>query len=47
MKRISEVASYINQYYTENLSLSVLSEQFYISPYYLSRVFKSDGFLLL
>ena len=39
-ERISEVASYINQYYTENLSLSVFSEQFYISPYYLSRVFK-------
>lgn len=43
--RISEVVRYINQHYAENLSLHLLADRFYVSPYYLSRFFKeATGF---
>ncbi|WP_159884540.1 helix-turn-helix transcriptional regulator [Paenibacillus puerhi] len=44
-ERISEVARYINNHYMQELSLHLLAEKFYISPYYLSRFFKeATGF---
>ncbi len=39
-QKISEVVQYINQHYQETLTLTLLSERFFISPYYLSRIFK-------
>jgi len=39
-KRISEIVQYINGHYNEPLSLSGVADIFYISPYYLSRLFK-------
>jgi YesN/AraC family two-component response regulator len=44
-ERISEIVRYINEHYMEELSLHVLSDKFYFSPYYLSRSFKeATGF---
>lgn len=44
-ERISEVVRYINSYYMQELSLHLLADKFYISPYYLSRFFKeATGF---
>lgn len=44
-ERISEVARYINNHYMDELSLHLLAEKFYVSPYYLSRFFKeATGF---
>ena len=44
-ERISEVVRYINSHYMQELSLHLLAEKFYISPYYLSRFFKeATGF---
>lgn len=40
-KTISEITGYINSNYTCKLSLSTISAQFFISPYYLSRTFKN------
>lgn len=43
--RISEIVRYINDRYMEELSLHSVADQFYISPYYLSRLFKeATGF---
>ncbi|WP_248925263.1 helix-turn-helix transcriptional regulator [Paenibacillus hamazuiensis] len=39
-KKISEIVQYINRHYAEPITLTALSERFYISPYYLSRAFK-------
>lgn len=39
-KRISEIVQYINTHYSDPLSLTQIANNFYISPYYLSRVFK-------
>lgn len=39
-EKISEIALYINSHYDEKLSLELLAEHFYISPSYLSRIFK-------
>ncbi len=39
-ERISEVVRYINTYYKNELSLQSLADKFFISPYYLSRIFK-------
>ena len=39
-KRISEIVQYVNSHYGEPLSLSGVADIFYISPYYLSRLFK-------
>jgi len=38
--KVSEVAQYINVHYAEPIQLSMLSDLFFISPYYLSRMFK-------
>jgi YesN/AraC family two-component response regulator len=44
-EKISEIAGYINANYSEPITLSVISSRFYISPSYLSRVFKEvSGF---
>lgn len=44
-ERISEIVRYINNHYMEELSLHLLAEKFYVSPYYLSRFFKeATGF---
>lgn len=44
-ERILEVVRYINNNYMQELSLHLLSEKFYVSPYYLSRFFKeTTGF---
>ena len=37
---VDEVQSYISQHYAERLTLTDIANQFYISPYYLSRLFK-------
>jgi len=43
--RISEIVRYMNKHYMEDLSLQQMAEKFYISPYYLSRLFKeATGF---
>ncbi|HHU79199.1 MAG: AraC family transcriptional regulator [Caldicoprobacterales bacterium] len=39
-KRISKIVQYINSNYSDSLSLSSVANSFYISPYYLSRLFK-------
>jgi YesN/AraC family two-component response regulator len=47
-ERISEVVRYINKNYNKELSLQLLSDNFYISPYYLSRAFKeATGFTFI
>ncbi|MFS0727117.1 helix-turn-helix domain-containing protein [Paenibacillus sp. 1P07SE] len=38
--KMSEVARYINEHYAEPIYLTALAEQFYLSPYYLSRTFR-------
>ncbi|CAM3483896.1 helix-turn-helix domain-containing protein [Marinicrinis lubricantis] len=44
-ERISEVVRYMNNYYMEDLSLPLVAEKFFVSPYYLSRSFKeATGF---
>lgn len=44
-ERISEVVRYINTHYMHDLSLQLLSEKFFVSPYYLSRFFReATGF---
>lgn len=37
---INQIQSYIQEHFAENLTLNVLSERFYVSPSYLSRLFK-------
>jgi AraC-like DNA-binding protein len=47
-RKISEIVRYINQYYSEAISLEYLSKQFYISPFYISRAFKEvTGFTFI
>jgi len=44
-ERVSEIVRHINEHYMEELSLHLLADRFYISPYYLSRSFKeATGF---
>ncbi|AFC29185.1 AraC family transcriptional regulator [Paenibacillus mucilaginosus 3016] len=44
-ERISEIVQYINSRYMDELSLNLLADTFYVSPYYLSRFFKeATGF---
>ncbi|SDZ72761.1 AraC-type DNA-binding protein [Lachnospiraceae bacterium NK3A20] len=40
-QKIYEISAYIHSHYSEDLTLNSLSEQFYISPSYLSREFKA------
>jgi YesN/AraC family two-component response regulator len=47
-KKVSEVAQYITDNCDKDLSLDILADKFFISPYYLSRVFKDvTGFNLI
>lgn len=39
-KKISDIVRYINKHYYEDITLTSISHDFSISPYYLSRVFK-------
>lgn len=39
-KTISEITGYINNHYYEDITLASISEYFYISPCYFSRIFK-------
>ncbi|GBF73367.1 hypothetical protein PA598K_01654 [Paenibacillus sp. 598K] len=39
-QKMSEVARYINEHYSEPIHLGGLAEHFYLSPYYLSRSFR-------
>lgn len=46
-QKISEIASYLNRNYSQNVTLAQVAKQFYISPSYLSRSFnKVTGFHL-
>jgi len=38
--KISEVVRYLNEHYHEPIKLGGIAERFFISPYYLSRMFK-------
>lgn len=38
--RVSEIAQYINENYYKKITLEQVAKQFYISPSYLSRIFK-------
>lgn len=40
--KVSEIVQYMNQHYSENLTLSFIAEQFQMSHFYLSRLFKSS-----
>lgn len=42
-QKITEISNYIQAHYSQPLTLTHLSETFYISPYYLSRVFKENS----
>lgn len=47
-ERIFEVVRYMNSHYMQDMSLSLVAEKFYISPYYLSRFFKeATGFTFI
>ncbi|MCI8660085.1 MAG: AraC family transcriptional regulator [Lachnospiraceae bacterium] len=39
-KQINQIVSYINNHFSEDLSLECLADQFYLSKYYLSHRFK-------
>jgi AraC-like DNA-binding protein/quercetin dioxygenase-like cupin family protein len=44
-EKVFEIVRFINENYAEPLTLPYISAQFYISPYYLSRIFKeTTGF---
>jgi AraC family transcriptional regulator, arabinose operon regulatory protein len=38
--KVSEIALYINRHYDQSITLEQLAQDFYISPSYLSRIFK-------
>lgn len=40
--KLKDILRYLNEHYTENISLNQLADQFYISKYYLSREFKKE-----
>lgn len=40
--KLKDILRYLNEHYTENISLDQLADQFYISKYYLSREFKKE-----
>lgn len=39
---ISQIAQYINEHYSEDISLSVLAKKFHVSQSYISRIFKEE-----
>lgn len=41
-EKLKRIASYLDEHYTENISLDLLAEHFFISKYYLSREFKKE-----
>ena len=41
-EKLRSVAAYLDEHYTEEISLDFLSENFFISKYYLSREFKKE-----
>lgn len=41
-EKLQKVASYLDEHYTEEISLDFLAETFFISKYYLSREFKKE-----
>lgn len=46
--KVTEVAKYLNNHYNEPIQLHDLAKQFYVSPYYLSRLFKEvTGFTVI
>ena len=47
-KTISEITGYINNHYHTDITLTSISRQFFISPYYFTRIFKrSTGFTFI
>lgn len=40
--KLQDILRYLDEHYTENISLDALTEQFFISKYYLSREFKKE-----
>jgi AraC-like DNA-binding protein len=47
-KKISEIVQFINRNYHQPMTLTGMSEQFYMSPYYMSRTFKEiTGFTFI
>lgn len=38
--KVDKIIKYICKHYTEDLTLTSIAEQFYISPFYLSKIFK-------
>jgi AraC-like DNA-binding protein len=47
-KKISEIVQHINSQYHQPMTLSGISEQFFMSPYYMSRTFKGiTGFTFI
>lgn len=40
--KLKDIRHYLDEHYTENISLDQLAEQFYISKYYLAREFKKE-----
>lgn len=40
--KLKSILHYLDEHYTEHISLDLLSEQFFISKYYLSREFKKE-----
>lgn len=40
-ERVTKIARYLNEHYSEKLTLENVAKTFYISPYYLSRTFKA------
>lgn len=44
---VDQIQAYIAQHYTEKLTLTGIASRFYISPYYLSRLFKKSTNLSL
>jgi AraC-like DNA-binding protein len=44
-EKVSEIVQYVNDHFAEPLNLATVAGQFYISPYYLCRIFKeATGF---
>ena len=40
--KVDKIIKYISQHYQEDLTLTGLADQFYISPFYLSKIFKKS-----
>lgn len=40
--KLKQILHYLDEHYTETISLDFLAEEFYISKYYLAREFKKE-----